>query len=296
MGRKIVSKLDDPGRPATIRERLTDSSLTLTPAEAKIAQVLLADYPLPGLGSLAALAKRAQVSDPTVVRFAAKLGFSGFPAFQASLLEEVEARLRSPLMMVEAKLPRESGRSVVETYMESVAQLAVGASESVVSAMFERAADMILEARQVIVLGGRFSRNVANMLAGYLVQFRGGVVPLDALSVQAFDRIIDFSKRDLLVVFDYRRYQTDVVSFAQQVSERGVRVVLFTDPWRSPIADFADVAITVPVEVDSPYDSLVPAVAQMEALVALLVARNSDGRHRMEELEAVRTRNRASLT
>lgn len=291
-----MSKPESSESRPTIRERLTDSSLSLTPSEAKIAQVLLADYPLPGLGSLAALAKRAQVSDPTVVRFATKLGFSGFPAFQASLLEEVEARLRSPLMMVEAKLRKEAGRSVVETYLESVTRLAASASESAVSAMFERAVDMILEARQVVVLGGRFSRNVANMLAGYLVQFRPGVVSLDVLSVQTFDRLIDFSKRDILVVFDYRRYQTDVVSFAQQAAERGVKVILFTDPWRSPIAEVADVTIIGPVEVDSPYDSLVAAVAQMEALVAQLVAKDTEGRDRMAELEAVRARNRASLT
>lgn len=280
----------------TIREKLTAGSLSLTPAEAKIAQVLLSDYPLSGLGSQANLAKRAHVSDPTVLRFAAKLGFTGFAAFQASLLEEVEARLRSPLMMVEAKLNKGSDQSIVKSYLESVAELTASAAESAVSSTYERAVELIMEARHVGVLGGRFSRHVAGMLTGYLVQFRSGVSGLGALSAESFDLLIDFSRRDVLVVFDYRRYQANVVEFARQASERGVRVILFTDAWLSPIAAFADLTLTCPVEVDSPYDSLVGAVAQMEALVAQVVARESGAMGRMEDLERVRTRNRVSLT
>jgi DNA-binding MurR/RpiR family transcriptional regulator len=292
----IEDKRRGQRRRLTVREQLDGTTHSLTPAEAKVAQVLLADYPLSGLGSVAGLAKRARVSDPTVVRFAAKLGFAHFSEFQASLLEEVEARLRSPLMMVESKLPKESGPSVVKSYLASVTALTAATAESAVGSIYERAVDMILQARQVGVLGGRFSRNVAEMLASYLVQFRRGIVPMSQLSIEAFDRLIDFSRRDLLIVFDYRRYQTDVVSFARQAAERDVRIILFTDPWLSPISEVADLTITCPVEVASPYDSLVGAVAQMETLVAQLVSTSSDATSRMEELEVVRTRNRASLT
>src|SRR3546814_1884306 len=41
--------------------------------------------------------------------------------------------------------------------------------------------------------------------------------------------------------------------------------------WMSPISEIADVVIIASVEVDSPYDSLAPAVEQIEALVALAV-------------------------
>ena len=92
-------------QPAPIRELLTEHTLALTPTEAKIAQVLLNDYPVAGLGTATALARRAGVSDPSVIRMVSKLGFDGFAAFQQRLLEEVEAGLRSPLMMLEAKRP-----------------------------------------------------------------------------------------------------------------------------------------------------------------------------------------------
>src|SRR5687768_18516279 len=89
-----MSKMRKP-RPTsrqsmTIREVLMHPGLALTPSEEKIVQLLLTDYPTSGLGSASSLARRAGVSDPTVVRLVMKLGYEGFPDFQAKLLAEVE--------------------------------------------------------------------------------------------------------------------------------------------------------------------------------------------------------------
>src|SRR3546814_19117396 len=86
--------------------------------------------------------------------------------------------------------------------------------------------------------------------------------------------LLDIGKRDTLIVFDYRRYQTDVVEFARQAQARGAPFVLFTDPWMSPIAEIADVVIIASVEVDSPSVSLAPAVAHIDALAAPAVVRD----------------------
>src|SRR5262245_3375015 len=112
---------DNPTPAPPIRELLTRKDIALTPAEMQIAQTLLADYPVSGLGTAASLAKRAGVSDPTVIRLVSKLGFDGFAAFQARLLGEVEAGLHSPVMMMGAKQPTARGRSVAATYLHTVA-------------------------------------------------------------------------------------------------------------------------------------------------------------------------------
>lgn len=79
-----------------LRDVLTKAGLALTPSEARIVQVLLSDYPFSGFGTATSLARKAGVSDPTVTRLVAKLGFDGFQDFQAKLLAEVEAHLHSP--------------------------------------------------------------------------------------------------------------------------------------------------------------------------------------------------------
>jgi DNA-binding MurR/RpiR family transcriptional regulator len=286
---------------APIRDLLTQHGLALTPAEAKIAQVLLGDYPVAGLGTATALARRAGVSDPSVIRMVTKLGFDGFAAFQKRLLEEVEAGLRSPLMMMEAKRPTRaaatSGRSVEETYIRSAAATVESAAAMTLPQTYGKAVQLIMEAKgRVLLLGGRFSRHIAGMLAGYLAQFRPGVIEVPSLSAESFDLLLDAGPRDTLVVFDHRRYQTDVIRFAEQAAERGAQIVLFTDVWRSPAAEHAKVVIVGPMEADSPYDTLAPAVAQMEALVARIVAEQPDNNGtRMEELERIRSRNIATV-
>lgn len=280
---------------ASIDALLRDPPAPFTPAEIRVVQVLMEDYPAAGLGTVASLAKRAGVSDPTVVRLVMKLGFDGFPAFQRALLNEVEVRLRSPLLMMEARSAGADGTAAV--YLDSVAASLAELRRREFPQAHERAAAMILDRKaRVLLHGGRFSRYLAGILHTHLLQLRPGVRHLEGAHAETVDALIDLGRNDVLIAFDYRRYQADVVAFARQAAARGTRIVLFTDPWRSPIADHAEVVFTAPVEVQSPYDSMVPALAQLEALMACLVERRDEAmRRRIRDIEAVRAQNQITL-
>jgi DNA-binding MurR/RpiR family transcriptional regulator len=280
----------------TVRDILTNPDLGLTPSEEKIVQVLLAEYPIAGLGTANSLAKKAGVSDPTVTRLLVKLGFEGFPDFQSRLLADVESRLQSPLhlMKVQKHQPDDEGSMV--TYIRSVSNALEKTISATPMVTYDRAAKLLMEARQVVLVGGRFSRHIAAILASHLLQFRNNVRDLGTLSAQEFDTLVDCGKKDVLVVFDYRRYQRDVIAYATQAAKNGIRIVLFTDQWLSPIAEVAEVTVIAPQEVASPYDSLVPSLAQMEGLVARLTTKMSDEMHeRIEKIERIRTENEVTV-
>lgn len=281
----------------TTRDILMREDLALTPSEMKIIRLLLADYPMAGLGTAANLGKQAGVSGPTVVRLIMKLGFDGFAEFQSRLLADIETRLHSPLQMMETKRLADDNDSTIVAYLKSVAAAHDKCINITPPLSYDKAARLIMAAKgSVIMLGGRFSRYVAGMLASYVSQFRPGVRDLETLSGDVFDTLADLGKHDVLVVFDYRRYQLDVVAYAQQAAQRGVRIVLFTDQWLSPIAEHAEVTIIAPLEVRSPYDSLAPAVAQMGALVVQIISSMSPAtRARIEELEEIRSANAVTL-
>lgn len=273
-----------------LRELLSSGQVALTPAEARIVQALLNDFPGAGLGTAASLAKRAGVSDPTVSRLVAKLGFDGFTAFQARLLDEVEARLRSPLVMMRSRAlagPMETPPA----YLESALAALDEARTSVPMENYDRAARMILEARSVLLVGGRFSGFLAGILAAHLVQFRPGITSIGEPTRSDLDRLVDLGRRDLVIGFDYRRYQRDVVEFLAQSAGTGARVILFTDRWQSPAAAHAGLSFTCPVEVSSPYDTMVPALAQLEALVAHIIDTNDRLRERVMQIERIRRHN-----
>ena len=78
--------------PLTISDRIQSRLDELTRAERQLAHLILENYPASGLGPLSVLAKDAKVSVPTVSRMVQKLGYKGYPEFQAELREELKAK------------------------------------------------------------------------------------------------------------------------------------------------------------------------------------------------------------
>ncbi len=262
----------------------------LTVAERKTARALLSAYPVAGLQTVAELAERAGVSAPTVVRFVSRLGFSGYAAFQRALMREVHARMGSPLEQYAEKRNVPSGQDLLPYAASTFVETLQGSFGDIPPSEFQHAVELLCAERLSIhVVGGRFSHLLAEYLAAHLQLLRAGVVavPRDEFSRIALVR--DVTKDDLLVVFDYRRYDPGTVRLARETRRGGARLLLLTDPWLSPISEISDAVLPSRVDSPSPFDSLVPAFALVEALVAAVTERLGDGgRSRVEQLEGLR--------
>ncbi|MEV5479707.1 MULTISPECIES: MurR/RpiR family transcriptional regulator [Streptomyces] len=270
---------------ATVAERVRRAEGGLSPAERRIARALTANYPAAGLESASGLASQAGVSAPTVVRFVARLGFDGYRHFQQSLREEVQARHASPLTLA----PVIGKDSPTSELVEAAQQVSGATLDQTFAALpeqeFDRAVGLLCDpAKRIASLGGRFSQLLAEYLDLHLRLLRPGTFVHTAAPGRDAGFRVDLSRRDVCVVFDFRRYQDDTVQLARYAHERGAKVVLVTDPWLSPVAEFADVVLPARVEAPSPFDSLVAPTALVETLVAAVHARL--GRSAEERLRA----------
>jgi DNA-binding MurR/RpiR family transcriptional regulator len=285
MGRDVTNETD-----ARIGELVRHRQSELSPAERKLARVLLASYPIAGLESVARFAERAGVSPPTVTRFITKLGFRGYPEFQETLRQEVQARLSSPL----ARYHVESGDGPTGSAVGEALEISRHNLQATVDLISHHDVDELVGLlsdvrRQVLVLGGRLSGPLARYLAHQLHLLRPGVGVVDSERTAAARQLIDLRKGDVLVVFDYRRYQADTIESARLVAGQGVNVVLFTDPWLSPASAFARQVVVTSVETVGPFDSLVGATAVLEAVVAAVLRRlGARAEARMQSLEHLR--------
>lgn len=273
-----------------IRDRLTDGEIAFTRAELKIVRQLLSNYPAAGLNTVAHLAAAAEVSNPTVVRFANKLGFEGYPEFQAALLSEVQERMSSPLSMLDTRKPSLEQENFYQYFLRASIHALEASMQMLPPDDFEAAIDAAADLNmRVHCLGGRFSGFLAGLLWSHMKQLRGETRWINGSQADQVDQLVDLGKRDVLFVYDYRRYQIDTIRFARQSAKQGARIVLFTDRWVSPIAEFAAVTLMAPVDTVSPYDTMVPAIAQTEALIAGLTARLANqSRGRIERMEELR--------
>lgn len=287
---------------------------TLSPAERKVARVFLAGYPAAGFETVAVLAERAAVSAPTVIRFVNRLGYRGFPDFQAALRDELDVRNASPLSLYEsadlgrdgtdgsegagpaaddgsregdapdAALLRHGSRLFADAVTATLAELPPHDFEHAVRLLSDRK-------RRITLAGGRFTHLLAQYLGLHLMQLRDDVRFLPDRDVERTAVLAALTRRDVLVVFDYRRYESDKTTLATLVQEKGGKVVLFTDTWLSPAAPHAEVVLPSRVTAPSPYDSLVPTLAVLETVVAgVITALGDDARSRMQHGEDIARR------
>ncbi|MCY1127483.1 MurR/RpiR family transcriptional regulator [Frigidibacter sp. RF13] len=284
-----------PTAHETVRDRLLGAATGFSNAELKVIRVLLANYPAAGLTTVSRLAREAGVSDPTVIRLANRLGFEGYAEMQATLIAEVELHMRSPLTLP-PQAPAE-GANVYQDFLRETVGRCEEVARSTATADFERIVALLSDPKlRVLCLGGRFSRFVAGILQRCLHHLRPGTEHLDGSGADISDRLADIDRRHLLVLFDYRRYQNDTVGFARQARARGAQIALFTDVWRSPVADFADAVLTAPTETASPFDTLVTPLLQVEAVVAGVAERLApDWRDRVRAMEAIRHENHITI-
>src|SRR2546423_15660343 len=84
-------------RGETVSARTNAALPALSRAERRVGRALLADYPSAGLASAARLAERAEVSPPTVLRFAQSLGYDGFTDLQVALPAELTGQSSGPV-------------------------------------------------------------------------------------------------------------------------------------------------------------------------------------------------------
>jgi DNA-binding MurR/RpiR family transcriptional regulator len=260
-------------RTRTVAETLRLSLNELTPSERKLASVLLGNYPLAGLNSVAELGRLAGTSAPTVLRMIQKLGFAGFPEFQSSIRAEVEAQLSTPLTKREqlgsagapqGHILKRMGAAVIDNIRKSLELLDYEDFDQAVALLCD-------ESRTVYVIGGRLTDPLADYLQRHLHATRPQVRKLAAERPLWGQSIVDMKAGDVLVIFDIRRYDRDLAKLAGHAAERGVAIVLFTDQWLSPIHKRARHTFALRIEAPSSWDSASATLAVVEALIAGVV-------------------------
>lgn len=269
----------------SISELIADRIDAMPAGERRAAQALVANYPMIGLETVADFSTQAGVSSPTILRFVARLGFQNYPDFQSALKDELAAQLQSPASRTTAV--RVAGASpAVEATLDNIRETFRHIPERQIRDIVTLLAD---QRSKIFLLGGRFTDPVARYMSAHMTIIRPNVFHLDGQESNWRDRLIDMGKRDVLMIFDIRRYQDSLIRFAEKAHQRGVQIVLFTDQWLSPIARCARHVVAGRTAVPSAWDSSAALFVFAETLIGDLTARlEEDSTRRIREMEQLR--------
>ncbi|MFG5381240.1 MurR/RpiR family transcriptional regulator [Yoonia sp. R2-816] len=276
-----------PDATLTISDRIQQKLDDLTRAERQLAHSILENYPASGLGPLAALARDAQVSVPTVARMVQKLGFKGYPEFQAELREELRAKAKSPIAKHDTWADGAPSGHMLNRFTDAVIDNIRHTLGQINPAAFDEACDLVADkARHLYIVGGRITHTMAEYLFLHMQVIRPNLTHIQSTSNTWPHHLLDISEEDVVVVFDVRRYENNTLKLAEMAHAKGAKLILFTDQWRSPIHQLADISISSRIVVPSAWDSAATTLLLVETMISTVQNLNWDEtKARMEELE-----------
>ena len=260
-----------------VRDLLKEKQAELTAAERKVAAVLLDEQLLTGLQSINRLAEYAEVSSPTIIRLARKLGFDGFSGMQDAIRDEIAARMKQPLAKLDTSKQIGDSDDIISRFIEAVSSNINRTLERLDLAEFDQVAGLLSDpTRRLYLLGGRITRSNAHYFFNHLQIIRPQVTLLDSSPSVWPQSLLDMDAGAVLIVFDIRRYEKELEKLADLALKQGANIVLFTDAWGSPIEKYAQYCFRATVEVPSSWDSTLAINFLIEALVAEVQSRSSD--------------------
>ena len=253
-----------------VADRIGRASTSLTTAERRVAEVVLANPQLVAFGTVADLAEGAGSGAATVVRLATKLGYEGFSALQASVQQDLANQLRPAAERIRDPAVHDSLNRHLQLELGNVQTTLGQLDQDAVADVVNHLAD---RTRRVFVLSGDASKGVAAQFVGDLDALRANVMMVSGNDVAVQRTVALMEKGDVLVTIDLRRYDRWLVEAARRAAEAGVWTVSIADSVLSPVAAGAQRTLVVTAAGAGPFDSHVGTLALMNVLVAAAAIR-----------------------
>ncbi|ENN87785.1 putative transcriptional regulator [Rhizobium freirei PRF 81] len=262
---------------------------TLTRAEKQLAKSLLDNYPVSGLGSITTVAENARVSTPTVARMVQKLGYKGYPDFQSHLHQEVEATISNPLTKHDRWASNAPGTHILNRFADAIMNNLRQTLADIDAATFDSVAALLSERKRgLYFVGGRITGALAEYFFTHMQVIRPNTTLLSSNSSTWPQYVLNMNPGDLLVIFDIRRYEQEMVNLAAAARRRGAEIIVFTDQWATPAAKHAKHIFRVQIEAPSAWDSSVVTLFIVEALIEAVQSLTWDETsERMKTLEGL---------
>ncbi|MFO7245288.1 MAG: MurR/RpiR family transcriptional regulator [Thermaerobacter sp.] len=259
----------------------------LSGAHRRIAEYILANANRAAFMTAARVGRAVGVSESTVVRFAAALGYPGYRHLQRALQEGVRAQLTAAERLELTEADEDAPEGVLERVLRTDMDNIRATLQDLQPEAFRRALDIIERATRVFVVGQRSAAAVSYYLSFYLSYLRPHVIPLDDASIM-FERLVDLGGSDAVVAVSFPRYSRLTYDVLKLARDRGAARVAITDSVVSPMARIADVSLTAHTPMVSFADSLVAPLSVANALItALALRRRTETQRTLEILERI---------
>lgn len=260
----------------------------LSKSHKKIAEFITANAEKTAYMTVAKLAKETDVSEATVVRFAEKLGFSGYPDFQKNLLGYIKGKLTS-IQRIELAYEKMGERSVLDRVLKSDISHIEKTLENIDKEQFEKAAEAISSAKRIYIMGVRSAVALADFAGFYLHLIFDNVRIIKSTGGDdLFEQIMNVGEGDVFIGISFPRYSKNTIKALEYAKRNKATVIGITDGNNSPVSNMSSYCLFAECDTTSFADSLTAAISLINALIASVSLKNRELVHKnFERLEEI---------
>jgi DNA-binding MurR/RpiR family transcriptional regulator len=243
---------------------------SLPASQRRVAELVVRDPESVAFGTVSSVAAKTGTSNPTVIRFAAQLGFDGFTALRDAVRDEVSQQIRSAIGRVRQP---SSGPLLERALAVETANIerTLGAVDDVT---LEGATDLLADLdRRLWILPSSQMQGVASHLADDLQLCRPRVVLLSGSEFRIATALARLRPGDVLLSLDTQRHERWLVRVQRSSVQRGAIPVAITDRLPCSLDLTGGIALTFACETTSPFESQVGMLALANLLVSAVVER-----------------------
>lgn len=248
---------------------------TFSKGQKLIGRYILDNYDKAAFMTAARLGQAVKISESTVVRFAAELGYDGYPAMQKAMQEMIRGKLTT-VQRIEVSYDRLGAQDVLDKVVQSDIEKLRMTLNELKREDFDGAVDAIVGARRIYILGVRSSAALSDFLAFYFKLIFDNVCQVQtSLASEMFEQMLRVGEGDVVVGISFPRYSTRSVRAMEFARDQGATVVAITDSEMSPLYDTANYRLLAKSDMISFADSLVAPLSIINALIVAVGRKKS---------------------
>jgi DNA-binding MurR/RpiR family transcriptional regulator len=269
-------------------ERVSQNAERFTAADQKIADFLVRKYPHSLLEKASALAETLDVNVSTVTRFFRKIGYGSIREANREVRDELPFLMHSPVKRSrQRKLPPDHAllQSIMDQDLANIRNTFNGITGRDINTWIDLLSDT---QRSIYITGARKLHALSFYLYSQLNPVRQNVCMLGNDQNYLPELLMRVRSKDVLVVFNFRRYPKINSRLSEIFTCCGGDIVLITDSVMAPLCKSATVKFVVVTQGPAVFDSYTAAFSLINALLAKFVkASGTAVTERFAELERV---------
>lgn len=262
-----------------VYQHIAEKIPTMSKSHVKIANYILGHTHVVPFLKVASLAKKAGVSEATVIRFACFLGYSGYSELQSHMQNSIQKQLTTTERLnMTSNVSNDQEKWTYDLFQDDIENIQATLENLHIKDFYE-SVEWIQHAEKVYIAANRSAASLGIFLQYYLKIILGHAELVHSME-NLSEQIYDLNERDVVIGISFPRYTNSTVDALAFAKDRGSRTICITDSLLSPLIPYADISLTAPSRMSTFIDSFTAPLSLVNALLVAI------GQHCKEETKS----------